>query len=46
MCYAYLKGRGLPSDLLDIDVDPYKQKLFIMACQVYEIEEMEKQRNE
>ncbi|GED53542.1 hypothetical protein BBO01nite_27830 [Brevibacillus borstelensis] len=38
MCQAFLNGRGKPSDLLDYEVDPYKQKLFIFACQEIEVE--------
>ncbi|PPA89277.1 hypothetical protein, partial [Brevibacillus laterosporus] len=33
---AFLNGRGLPSEIVDYEVDRYKQKLFIMACQMIE----------
>jgi hypothetical protein len=38
-------GRGLPSDLLEYEVDRYKQKLFLFACQLIETEEQERERS-
>ncbi|MED1798885.1 hypothetical protein [Brevibacillus porteri] len=42
LCRAFLNGRGRPADILDYEVNPYMQKLFIMACQAIEAEEEEK----
>lgn len=42
MCRAFLKGRGRPSDLLEYEVDAYKQKLFVIACQMIELEDEER----
>jgi hypothetical protein len=35
-------GRGKPSEIVEYEVDPYMQKLFLIACQEIELEEMEK----
>jgi hypothetical protein len=34
-------GRGKPSEIVEYEVDPYMQKLFIIACQCVEEEERE-----
>lgn len=44
MCRAFLMGRGRPSELLEYDVDRYKQKLFLFACQLIEREEQEREK--
>ncbi len=42
LCRAFLLGRGKPSEIVKYEVIPYMQKLFIIACQEIELEEMEK----
>ena len=38
---AFLNGRGLPSEIVEYEVDRYKQKLFIIACQMIELRQEE-----